>query len=187
MARQIVAFLGSSSPATAERPIPSTEEVFARIQSLAGHWEGIDDHGDAVNATFRVNAENNSVIETLVVSSGTHKMLTLYRQSEGVISLIHHGAGNNRPHFMVYPPTLPIYELVFEFTETRNPFSSTAGHAHRLVLRFEDEDRFTETWIFRRDRRDGSISYRFARKKPYVCPIESIRSPSPGALEFQDA
>jgi hypothetical protein len=186
MARQIVVFLGPSSPPAAESTLPTIEDAFTRIQSLAGHWEGIDDHGDAVNAAFRVNTENDAVIETLVVSSGAHQMVTLYRQSEGVISLIHHGAGNNRPHFMVFPPRLPIHELVFEFEDTRNPFSSTAGHVHRLILRFEDMDRFTETWIFRRDRRDGSISYRFTRKGPYVGPIESIRSASPEAIEFQD-
>jgi len=186
MARQIVVFLGPSSLDGAESPLPTMEDAFTKIQSLAGDWEGIDDHGDAVNAIFQVNTENNAVMETLVVSSGAHEMVTLYRQSGNVISLIHHGAGNDQPHFMVFPPTLPIEELVFEFEDTRNPFSSTAGHAHRLVLRFEDADCFTETWIFRRDRRDGSISYRFTRKNSYVGPIESIQSASPEEMEFQD-
>lgn len=186
MKRQIVVFLGSSSSAGAAIPLPSIEDAFIRIQSLAGHWKGIDDRGDVVNATFRVNTESNTVIETLVVSSGAHEMVTVYKLSEGVASLIHHGAGNSQPHFIALPLESPIHELVFECDDARNPYSLTAGHTQRLALRFEDEDRFTETWTFREDRRDGSVSYRFIRNKSYVSPIKSIRSASPEAMEVQN-
>jgi hypothetical protein len=186
MARQIVVFPGSSSVVATEGSSSPAEDAFERIQSLLGAWEGMDDHGVVARATFKVIAANTAVMETLAISSGRQEMVTLYSLHGGAISLIHYGAANNQPHLKAFPPKGPIHELVFEFKDARNLFSSTAGRVQKLVLRFEDVDHVTETWTWRRDQCDSSVTYKFTRRKPGAPPKESSGSMLQEAIEFQD-
>ena len=186
MGRQIVVFPGTHSPDAAESTLSPTEDAFERMQSLAGTWEGMNDLGVGAIATFKMIAGNTALMETLVVSSAVQEMVTLYSLHGGAISLVHYGMAENQPHLMVFPVNGPINELIFEFEDARNLFSSTAGRLQRLVLRFEDVDHITETWVHRRDQCDSSISYNFARKKTCVRSKEFSASMSQEAIEFQD-
>src|SRR6202521_1110234 len=54
-----------------------SEAAFKKLQSLAGEWEGKDDHGMAVKTNFQVMASKTAVMETLS-RSGMEEMIKLY-------------------------------------------------------------------------------------------------------------
>jgi hypothetical protein len=68
----IVAFL-AVSPVVAS---PDSAAAFKKLQSLAGDWEGKDDHGMAVRTNFKLVASNTAIIETLS-PSGMEEMISL--------------------------------------------------------------------------------------------------------------
>ncbi len=54
-----------------------SEAVFKEMRSLAGEWEGKDDHGMAVKTNFRVRASKTAVLEALSPSR-MEEMIKLY-------------------------------------------------------------------------------------------------------------
>ena len=139
--------------------------AFKRIQSLAGDWEGKDDHGMTAKTSFKVIVKNTTVMETLNMS-GMEEMVTFYSIDGDAVSLIHYCPTNNQPHMQALPPSGPIQELVFDFKDARNLSSPAAGHEQKLVMRFVDVNHITETWTWRRDGSDTLMTYNFSRKKP---------------------
>jgi hypothetical protein len=138
--------------------------AFQKIQSLAGDWEGRDDHGMTAKTSFKAIVKNTTVMETLSMS-GMEEMVTLYSIDGNAVSLIHYCPTNNQPHMQALPPVGSVQELVFEFKDARNLPSPAAGHEQRLVLKFEDDNHITETWTWRRDGRDTLMIYKFSRRK----------------------
>jgi len=159
-----VLLLGSFAVVLSATTNSRTDSAFKKIQSLAGDWEGKDDHGMTAKTSFKVIVKNTTVMETLSMS-GMEEMVTLYSIDGEAVSLIHYCPTNNQPHMQAVPPSGPIQELVFEFKDVRNLSSPAAGHEQKLVLRFDDDDHITETWTWRRDGRDTLMTYKFGRKK----------------------
>ena len=58
-----------------------------------------------------------------------------------------------------------IRELVFSFLGAGNLPSIAVGHEHKMIMEFEDEDRITERWTWRRNGKDTKMVYRLIRKK----------------------
>jgi hypothetical protein len=109
----------------------AADGAFKKIQSLAGDWDGKDDHGMTAKTSFKVIVKNTSVMETLSMS-GMEEMVTLYSIDRDAVSPIHYCPTNNQPYMQALPPVGPIQELVFEFKDARNLPSPTAGHEQRL-------------------------------------------------------
>src|SRR6202040_2969634 len=61
-----------------------SEAAFKKLQSLAGEWEGKDDHGMAVKTNFRILASKTAVMETLS-PSGMDEMIKLYSRGARTI------------------------------------------------------------------------------------------------------
>src|SRR3981189_564839 len=77
-----------------------SEAAFRKLQSLAGEWEGKDDHGMAVKTNFQVMASKTAVMETLS-PSGRGEMGRLYSIDGGRIALVHYCPTNNQPRMRV--------------------------------------------------------------------------------------
>jgi hypothetical protein len=163
--RTIILLLGFLAIATSASTIGSAERAFTKIISLAGAWEGKDDHGMPVKSNLKIIAGNTAVMETLSVH-GMEEMVTIYSLDGNAISLIHYCPTNNQPHMQSIPPNEPFHELVFDFTNARNLPSLAKGHEQRLVLQFEDADHVKELWTWRRDGKDTLMTIDLTRKKP---------------------
>ena len=142
----------------------ASEAAFKKLQSLAGQWEGKDDHGMAAKTSFEVLASGTAVLEKLA-PSGMEEMITLYSVDRDGIALVHYCPTNNQPRMRVVPTTADIKELSFDYQGAGNLKSPEAGHQHHLVLHFEDDDHITETWTWRADGKDTPMVFHFARKK----------------------
>jgi hypothetical protein len=138
--------------------------AFKKLQSLAGDWEGKDEHGMAVKTSFKVLASGTAVMETLS-PSGMEEMITPYSMDGDGIALVHYCPTNNQPRMRVVPVSDDVKELSFDFEGAGNLKSPTAGHQHHLVIRFDDADHITETWTWRQDNKDVPMLFHLARKK----------------------
>jgi len=137
--------------------------AFKKLQSLAGDWEGKDEHGMDVKTNFKVVATNTAVMETLS-PSGMDEMVSLYSVDQEAIALVHYCPTNNQPRMKATPDSDDIKELVFEFQGAGNLKSPAAGHQHHLVIRFEDASHITETWTWRANNKDTLMVFHLARK-----------------------
>ena len=141
-----------------------SEAAFKKLQSLAGEWEGQDEHGMAARTNFQLLAANTAVMETLS-PSGMDEMVTLYSMDNDGIALVHYCPTNNQPRLRVVPQSDDVKELSFDFQGAANLKSPSTGHQHHLLLRFIDDHHIAEAWTWREDGKDTPMSFRFSRKK----------------------
>jgi hypothetical protein len=143
-----------------------TKAAFAKIQTLAGDWEGKDDMNMPAKTSFKVIVSGTTVMETLSPTGmGGEDMVTLYTVDGDAIRIIHYCPTNNQPRMRATPPAGEIKELTFEFQGAGNLSDESVGHQHKLVLRFDDADHITETWTWRAKGKDTPMVIRLARKK----------------------
>ena len=141
-----------------------SEAAFKKLLSLAGDWEGKDAHGMLSRTSFQILASRTAVMETLS-PSGMESMVTLYSLDQDGIALVHYCPTNNQPRMRVVPQSGDPQELSFDYQGAGNLKSPSAGHQHHLVIRFEDADHITETWMWREDGKDTPMVFHFTRKK----------------------
>jgi hypothetical protein len=157
-----VSFMGNaSSRGTASSPNGVTA-AFARLQALAGEWEGKDDDGNPVKTSFKPVASNTAFLETLSMS-GMDEMFTLYSIDRDGIALVHYCPTNNQPRMRTIPQEETPQELTFTFQGATNLPDPAVGHQHQLVIVFEDKDHITEKWTWRKNGKDTRMIYRFVR------------------------
>jgi hypothetical protein len=142
---------------------PHSASAFKKLLSLAGEWEGKDEHGMAAKTSFKALASNTAVLETLA-ASGMDEMVSLYSVDQDSIALVHYCPTNNQPRMKATPDRDDFRELSFEFQGAGNLKSPTEGHQHRLVIRFEDANHITETWTWRQNDKDTLMVFHLARK-----------------------
>jgi hypothetical protein len=137
--------------------------AFAKLQALAGDWEGKDDNGNPARTNFKAVVSNTAILETLSMS-GMHEMLTLYSIDGDGIALVHYCPTNNQPRMRAIPQEDAPKELTFQFQGATNLPDPSTGHEHQLVILFEDQDHITEQWTWRKNGKDTKMVYRFVRK-----------------------
>lgn len=137
--------------------------AFKKLLSLAGDWEGKDEHGMVVKINFKSVAANTAVLETLA-ASGMEEMVSLYSVDKDSIALAHFCPTNNQPRMLATPGSDDIAELSFEFQGAGNLKWPSEGHQHHLVIRFEDANHITETWTWRKNDKDTLMVFHLARK-----------------------
>jgi hypothetical protein len=163
-----------SGVTAAPSPGPAATQAFHKLQSLSGEWQGTDQHGMAAQTTFKLDAGKTVVVETLS-PSGMEPMLTLYSLDGEAITLVHYCPTNNQPRMRAVPAADPVRELTFEFTGAGNLPDEATGHQHRLVIRFDDDNRLTESWTWRANGKDTLMVYHFARRSGPSVPRGSER------------
>jgi hypothetical protein len=141
-----------------------SEAAFNKLLSLAGEWEGKDEHGMDAKTNFQVLATKTAVMETLS-PSGMDEMVTLYSIDNDGIALVHYCPTNNQPRMRVVPESDDVKELSFDFQGAGNLKSPSSGHQHHLVLRFIDGQHIAEAWTWREDGKDTPMTFQFKRKK----------------------
>jgi hypothetical protein len=134
-----------------------------KLRSLAGDWEGKDEHANPVKTTFKPIAEETAVMETLAMS-GMDEMVTIYSQDGDGIVLVHYCPTNNQPRMRANPPPGDVKELVFLFEGAGNLPNLETGHEYKLIIRFQDKDHLTEYWTWRQNGKETESVYHFARK-----------------------
>lgn len=140
------------------------EGAFDKLRSLAGEWEGKDEHGMHAKTNFHVLASRTAVMETLS-PAGMEDMVTLYSMDDDGIALVHYCPTNNQPRMRVVPQTGEVKELSFDYQGAGNLKSPSTGHQHHLIIRFEDNDHIIEMWTWREAGKEIPMVFHFSRTK----------------------
>lgn len=142
---------------------PHSTAAFKKLLSLAGEWDGKDEHGMAAKASFKAVAGNTAVLETLA-AEGMDEMVSLYSVDKDSIALAHFCPTNNQPRMLATPASDDVQELSFEFQGAGNLKSPDEGHQHHLIVRFVDANHIIETWTWRKGDKDTLMIFHLARK-----------------------
>lgn len=161
LALALATSLSAGSPASAQaNPAPA---AFQQLKSLAGRWQGTDEHGRNVRSTFVLIAGNTAVMETLYPPE-MEPMVTLYSLDGNAIALMHYCPTNNQPHMRAIPPAGAVKQLVFQFQGAGNLPTLATGHEYKLVMDFQDANRIVERWTWRENGKDSDMIYHLRRQ-----------------------
>jgi hypothetical protein len=131
-------------------------EAFEQLKALAGHWEANPTADMKATLNIEVTSGGSVVLEKLhVVDKGqAEDMVTAYYLDGDQVKLTHYCTAGNQPTMRgTYAPETKT--LTFDFVSATNLKSPNAGHMHRAVYTFLDDDHFKTAWTFRKDQKDA--------------------------------
>jgi hypothetical protein len=141
-----------------EKPTPAAA-VFEKMKTLAGNWE-VTWQGKPDTMSLQVISAGSAIMQ----SDNKESMVTMYHLDGERLMMTHYCAAKNQPR-MVAEVSPDGKTISFNFLDVTNLAGPDAGHMRHMVLTFEDANHFTEQWTFRKDGKDGSETFRYARKQ----------------------
>ncbi|HKV76947.1 MAG TPA: hypothetical protein VJP02_02330 [Candidatus Sulfotelmatobacter sp.] len=163
-----IAFLAIALLLVMARPgyaFPQAREPrgFAELRSLVGEWQGTNEKGEAVDATFKLVAGNSALLEVDTFADESTNVIVYYMDTSRV-ALTLFSKANNQPRMSADPAVGDARKLDFSFVGATNLHSNQIGHMHHLLLHFEDNDHFSAVWTWRHYDQEQNETYRFTRK-----------------------
>ena len=146
---------------------PKTSPGFEKLKTLAGEWSGKTQEGKPVSISYKVVSNGSAIMEMLNMSEeGEGDMVTMYHQDGDKLMMTHYCGAQNQPRMKAAPATGDVKSLNFSFVDATNLPSANAGHMHHLVVAFQDNDHFTQSWTWREKGKDvHEAVFQFERKK----------------------
>jgi hypothetical protein len=144
---------------------PGTSPAWEKMKSLAGEWSGTMNHGGQempVSVSYTLVSSGTSLMERLTTPDGSD-MVTMYHPDGSRIMMTHYCSGGNQPRMRT--ETSSADSIAFDFVDATNLASPKAEHMRKLVVKFQDTDHFTQEWTHRKDGKDETGVFKYARKK----------------------
>ncbi|HMA17372.1 MAG TPA: hypothetical protein VKS03_02945 [Thermoanaerobaculia bacterium] len=145
---------------------PSTNPAWEKMKSLVGRWEGTTSHGDMnmpVTVSYELVSDGTSLMERLNAPDHSHEMITMYYPDGSRIMMTHYCSEGNQPRMRA--DALNGDTVAFSFVDVTGLPSPDAAHMHKLVVKFQDADHFTQEWTHRKAGKDETGVFKYARKK----------------------
>lgn len=150
----VILFAAAVTPA----PVPATDgsaEVFAKLKSLAGHWEEQQATDAKAKMDIHVTSAGSAVIEqfTMIQDGKPVEMITMYYLDGDQLKMTHYCETGNQPtmHGTYSPDTRT---LTFDFAGATGMNSLDDGHMHHAVYTFVDNDHLRTVWTFQKNQKD---------------------------------
>lgn len=139
--------------------------AFEKLKTLVGEWEGKTAKGEPVRVSYKLVSAGTCLMETLNPAKDVD-MVTMYHLDGNDLKMTHYCAANNQPRMQAEPASGEIKQLAFSFLDATNLTSPGEGHMHKLLIRFEDGDHFTQEWTWREGDKDAEPEvFHFTRKE----------------------
>jgi hypothetical protein len=122
-------------------------EVFTKLQTLVGEWEGKTEAGRALKVSYRLTANNTVLIETWTLGP-TRESLTLYHMDNESLIATHYCPVGNQPRLR-FKEGGSASLFVFEFVSATNLPKPEAAHQHRFEMELLQPNSFarSETYL----------------------------------------
>jgi hypothetical protein len=161
----LVALLVIAATAAPSRGGTSEVRAFEQIRELAGSWTGTNSHGQPVEITFELVADGSAVLERFVVQreDKVEDMVTVYHLDGDRLLLTHYCVAGNQPRMVA--KAISSEQVGFELVDATGMASPEAGHMHRAVLSFGDDDTFKAEWTWREN-----------GEEPFTAVVEAQRT-----------
>jgi hypothetical protein len=137
---------------------------FEKLKSLAGDWQGKGDDGQPFYVSYKIVSNGSALVETLSPASES-AMITLYHLDGDSLIATHYCSIGNQPRMRAQSPTGEVGSLNFTFIDATNLAKPTDSHMRSLTLTFKDKDHLVQTWTFRNNGKDESMTLDLERKK----------------------
>jgi hypothetical protein len=115
-----------------------------------------------VSVSYALVSSGTSLMERLTTPDGSD-MVTMYHPDGSRIMMTHYCSGGNQPRMRA--EALTGETVAFSFVDATNLASPKAEHMRKLVVQFQDADHFTQEWTHRKDGKEETGVFRYARKK----------------------
>jgi len=138
------------------------QRVLDRFKSMAGTWEGKSSDGDERQVSYRVLAGGRAVMGES--HDGNDDMTSMIYLDGDRLLMTHFCPAGNQPR-MTARISADLKMVSFDFLDVTNLSAPTAGHMHRAVYFFSDEDHYIEEWTWKREGKEARFHYEMQRKK----------------------
>jgi hypothetical protein len=154
--------------AVAAPAVPGTNPAWEKMKSLVGDWEGTMAHGDMnmpVKVSYSLVSNGTSLMERMDAPDHS-EMITMYYPDGSRVMMTHYCSEGNQPRMRAQAPAAADPKsLAFDFVDATGLLSPGAEHMRKLVVKFDDADHFTQEWTHRRDGKEETGVFKYARKK----------------------
>lgn len=146
-----LAIVAAGTAAAAPPDAAATEALFERFKSLAGQWQGKSSRGWTDRSTVKTIAAGSAVMwESFDAHPGEEMVTLLHRDGERLL-LTHYCVAKNQPRLRLTRVSEGGTVAEFTFLDATGMPDRNRGHMDSVVLRFQDDDRFTSRWTWYED------------------------------------
>ncbi len=140
----VLGFLFSNA-ALAKDLAPS--EVFERLKTLVGSWEGKTAAGRSLKVSYRLTANKTVLVETWTLGP-SRESLTLYHMDHKNLLATHYCPIGNQPRLQL-KPSASTNAFIFEFVSATNLPDAQVAHQHQFDIQMLGADTFSrsETYV----------------------------------------
>jgi len=138
------------------------QKALDRFKSMVGTWEGKSADGDTNEVTYQLIAGGTAVMSE--THNGSGDMTSMFYVDGDRLLMTHFCPAGNQPRMTAtISPDLKM--VTFDFLDATNLPAPTAGHMHRTVFLFSDEDHYSEEWTWKQEGKETKFHYEMQRKK----------------------
>jgi hypothetical protein len=138
------------------------QKILDRFRSMTGTWEGKSRGGDANEVAYQLMAGGTAVMGQ--IHNGSGDMTSMFYVDGDRLLMTHFCPSGNQPRMTAtISPDLKM--VSFDFLDATNLPAPTAGHMHRAVYFFTDDDHYVEEWTWKQEGKEAKFQYEMERKK----------------------
>lgn len=158
--------LAQSATAPAPEDNLPAKAAFARLQALAGEWEGTTIRKDGPAARVRWEAISNktALMETLFPGTD-HEMRSVYHLDGNDLVMTHYCAMGNQPRMKLDTSRSTASQLVFDFAGGTNMDPAKDAHIHSGRIVLVDDDHLEAEWTVYKEAEPTGANRFFLRRK----------------------
>lgn len=133
---------------------------FAALKNLAGNWDTKDEKGNPAVTTLKLVSGGSALMEEMPHES----MVTMYHMDNNRLLMTHYCSAMNQPRMQaeVSPDGKTI---VFNFVDGTNIAKASDGHMQKMILTMQDQDHFSEQWVFAGGGKQEIKTIQYTRKQ----------------------
>jgi hypothetical protein len=138
-----------------------SQEVFERLASLEGEWEG-EQKGTQIHVTCTLTANGSALMEQFRPNSGP-AMITMFTVDGDRLIATHYCSARNQPQMVTSAITNVHKPLAFVLTHITGLKSRDDWHNTALTLIQEDKDHVIQQWTYQSKGKIGKTIFRYTR------------------------
>ena len=157
----ILCLLISNTAIAANQPQPQKETsaisvkdaraTYERLKDWAGQWVGNSTKGWTNNLSISVIARESAIMN---ISHGAHPgetMTTMLHMDGDRLLLTHYCVAKNQPRLQATSINKDEDTVTFTYLDGTNMSSRDKGHMDKVIIKFVDNDHFSEKWTWYQD------------------------------------
>ena len=138
------------------------QRILDRFKSMAGTWQGKSLGGDTNQVAYQLVAGGKAVMGE--IHNGSGDMTSMFYVDGNRLLMTHFCPSGNQPRMTAtISPDLKM--VSFDFLDATNLSAPTAGHMHRAVYLFSDDDHYSEEWTWKQEGKAATFHYEMQRQK----------------------